>query len=148
MRAQDFTGAGVLHCLLLSNTREALALALELLKYYPPLIHQVHVDNGGALCAFMGEGAIHIAAVQQQQDWIVQALDIIYATDPDSLVLPSAHNRVGVLHQPSSRTHRWPAARHSRTAAFNQTRCCAGSPRTSGTTNGSSRCGRSTTPTG
>ena len=99
MRAQDFTGAGVLHCLLLSNTREALALALELLKYYPPLIHQVHVDNGGALCAFMGEGAIHIAAVQQQQDWIVQALDIIYATDPDSLVLPSAHNRVGVLHQ-------------------------------------------------
>ena len=88
----DFTGAGVLHNLLLANTPEALKLATELCQLVPELLHETHINNGGALCIFEGEGPLHIAAVNRQEKWIISALSIARAHDMDSLTKPSKHS--------------------------------------------------------
>jgi len=40
----DSTGAGVLHCLLLSNTDKAIELAMQLVRLEPKLLFEVHKD--------------------------------------------------------------------------------------------------------
>ena len=95
----DFTGAGVLHNLLLANTPEALKLSLELCQLLPELLHETHINNGGLLCLFEGEGPFHIAAVNHRQDWILRALSIARAYDADSLTMRSKHSDVGLLQQ-------------------------------------------------
>lgn len=101
LRAADLTGAGVLHCLLLSNHDEALKLSLELIQTLPMLLHVTHVNNGGALCFFEGEGPLHIAAVNHREDFILRALDVAYSHDPRAVFGPSQDSqaRVGLLQQ-------------------------------------------------
>lgn len=81
LTSSDFTGAGVLHCLLLSNKPEAMDLALEMVKLEPKLLHVTHVENGSKNCLFKGEGALHIAAVNQQEEWILSALEVAWQDD-------------------------------------------------------------------
>ena len=81
LTSSDFTGAGVLHCLLLSNKPEAMDLALEMVKLEPKLLHVTHVENGSKNCLFKGEGAPHIAAVNQQEEWILSALEVAWQDD-------------------------------------------------------------------
>ena len=85
----DLTGASVIHNLLLSNHDEALSLAAELVKRVPKLLYLTHIDNGGILCLFKGEGPLHIAAVNQREDWILEALDRAYVHDADAVFGPS-----------------------------------------------------------
>ena len=107
LKAADMTGAGVLHCLLLANTTESLDLAMDLVRYCPRLLQIVHVENGGPLCFFKGEGPLHIAAVNMREKWILQALEIAWAcgdhmasSQPPT---PSAGNSRRLLSSPVSR---------------------------------------------
>ena len=84
LETADMTGAGVIHCLLLANTEEALDLSLCLVRLCPELLRRVHVDNGGPLCLFMGEGALHIAAVNRREAWILAVLDVAWAHDVEA----------------------------------------------------------------
>ena len=76
--AYDVTGANALHCLLLANTDDACALAWDLVKQVPNLLNVVHVSKREDAAAgfFAGEGALHIAAVNRREEWILDALDL------------------------------------------------------------------------
>ena len=53
-------------------------MSLDLVRKLPRLLHVVHVSEG-QFADFAGEGPLHIAAVNRQEQWFLDALKIAYA---------------------------------------------------------------------
>ena len=72
----DISGAKLVHCLLLANTDESVALAVRLFEARPRLLLGVHAGKGdhrtGAI--FEGEGSLHILAVNRRTSPLVRLL--------------------------------------------------------------------------
>ena len=87
----DAYGATPLHALMVCNTDASLSLATKLIERSPLLLLNVHAGLVGYpshfkgyeplpekpesshLMTFAGENSLHLAAVNQREDWILQA---------------------------------------------------------------------------
>ena len=80
----DGVGAYAVHALMVCNTEESLALALELFEAYPPLLTQLHVRPSApsAPISFVGESSLHIAAVNKREAVLVRLVELAHATLP------------------------------------------------------------------
>jgi hypothetical protein len=70
--AADVTGAKPIHALLISNTECAVGLCLELIKQRPERMLEAHGAGD-----FEGENCMHVLCVQQREDILCRAFDVV-----------------------------------------------------------------------
>ena len=68
---RDASGACPIHALLIANNPEALELVLRLYREVPPLLMQTHGPG-----FFVGEGGLHVLAVNRREEELCEALRI------------------------------------------------------------------------
>ena len=70
-------GAYPIHSLLVCNSPESVALAMELYAKKPSLLPLVHVQHRSGLPLFVGESSLHVLAVNRHEDEHVALIELV-----------------------------------------------------------------------
>ena len=74
--APDKVGAFPIHALLVGNSEASLDATWRLMEANPTLLEQIHTTASFGLALFNGESSLHVAAVNKQEELLLQMLDL------------------------------------------------------------------------